>query len=76
MNARITRDHSVMLGKPCIVGTRITVEHILEELAAGATVEALLEAHPRLVREDVQAALRFAVESVRLERLSQISATS
>jgi uncharacterized protein (DUF433 family) len=51
-----------MMGKPVIAGTRITVEHILEELAAGSTVDELLEAHPRLTREAIQAALAYAVE--------------
>lgn len=53
------------MGKPVIAGTRITVEHILEELAAGATVDELLDAHPRPTREDVQAALSYAVELLR-----------
>ena len=58
----ITSDPKVMMGKPVITGTRITVEHILEELAAGSTVDELLEAHPRLTREAIQAALAYAVE--------------
>jgi uncharacterized protein (DUF433 family) len=61
----ITADPRIMMGKPVIAGTRITVEHILEELAAGSTVEELLDAHPRLTREDVQAALAYAVELLR-----------
>ncbi len=44
----IKSDPSVMMGKPVIAGTRITVELILEKLAAGETVEQNLEAHPRL----------------------------
>ncbi len=55
---RITSDAEVMLGKPAIRGTRITVEHILEELAAGMTFDELLAAYPRLEREDIEAALR------------------
>ena len=51
----IQSDPSIMMGKPVIAGTRITVESILEKLAAGETVEQLLEAHPRLTREAVQA---------------------
>lgn len=47
------------MGKPTIKGTRITVEHILEELAAGGTVEDLLKAHPRLTVETIQAALKY-----------------
>ena len=59
----IVSDPAVMMGKPVIVGTRITVELILEKLAAGETVEQILDAHPRLTRETIQAALAFAVEA-------------
>jgi uncharacterized protein (DUF433 family) len=61
----ITSDPKVMMGKPVIAGTRITVEHILEELAEGSTIEELLESHPRLTREAVQAALAYALEVLR-----------
>ena len=61
----IVSDPSVMLGKPVIAGTRITVEMILEKLAAGETVEQILEAHPRLTREGINAALAFAAEVLR-----------
>ncbi len=57
----------VMMGKPVIARTRITVEGILEKLGAGETVEQLLEAHPRLTREGVQAALAFAAEALRAD---------
>lgn len=66
--ARVTSTPNVMLGKPVIRGTRITVEHLLEELAGGLSIEDLLASHPRLAAEDVRAALAFAAESVRLER--------
>ncbi len=56
-----------MMGKPVIVGTRITVELILEKLAAGETVDDLLKAHPRLTREAIQAALAFAAEALRAD---------
>ena len=46
-----------MMGKPVIAGSRITVELILEKLAAGESIEQILEAHPRLTREGIQAAL-------------------
>src|SRR5262249_5659927 len=52
----ITSDPAIMMGKPVVVGTRITVEHILEELAAGTSVEQLLKAHAILTREAVSAA--------------------
>jgi uncharacterized protein (DUF433 family) len=52
----IVADPAVMMGKPIIRGTRITVELILGKLAAGETIEQILEAHPRLTREGIQAA--------------------
>ena len=63
----IDSDPSVMMGKPVIKGTRITVELILEKLAAGETVEQLLEAHPGLTREAIQAALAFGAEALRAD---------
>jgi uncharacterized protein (DUF433 family) len=60
----IQSDPDVMMGKPVIAGTRITVELILEKLAAGETVDEILEAHPRLTRESVVAALKYAAQSV------------
>ena len=56
----IVSDLAVMMGKPVVGGTRITVELILEKLASGETVEQLLEAHPQLTRAGILAALRFA----------------
>ncbi|TEU11523.1 MAG: DUF433 domain-containing protein [Anaerolineales bacterium] len=63
----IVSDPAVMMGKPVIAGTRITVELILEKLAAGETVEQILDAHPRLTREAIQAALAFAAEALRAD---------
>ncbi|MCY3734980.1 MAG: DUF433 domain-containing protein [Gemmatimonadaceae bacterium] len=60
-------DPSVMMGKPVVTGTRITVELILEKLSAGETIEQVLEEHPRLTREGVLAALRFAARTLRAE---------
>ncbi len=57
---RITIDPKVMLGKPVILGTRITVEIILEKLAADISVEEILQDYPRLTRADVLAALAYA----------------
>ena len=56
-----------MMGKPVIGGTRIIVELILEKLAAGEAVEQILEVHPRLTREAIQAALAFAMEALRAD---------
>ena len=63
----IVSDPKVMMGKPVVAGTRITVELILEKLAAGETVEQILNAHPRLSREAIQAALAFAKEALRAD---------
>jgi uncharacterized protein (DUF433 family) len=52
----IASNPAVMMGKPVVAGTRITVELILEKLAAGETVEQILDAHPRLTREAISAA--------------------
>lgn len=64
---RIVADPNVMLGKPVIKGTRITVELILERLAAGETIEQLLEAYPRLTKEAIQAALAFGADALRAD---------
>lgn len=57
---RITIDPRVMGGKPCIRGIRITVGTITGLLAAGETVESVLELYPVLEREDIYAALAYA----------------
>jgi uncharacterized protein (DUF433 family) len=59
---RIVSDAEIMMGKPTIKGTRITVELILEELGQGLSVHEVLEAHPHLTREQVLAALQFAAD--------------
>jgi uncharacterized protein (DUF433 family) len=61
----ITSDPKVMMGKPVVAGTRITVELILQKLAAGETVEQILAAHPRLTLEGIRAAIGFAAEALR-----------
>ena len=66
---QIISDPRIMVGKPVIKGTRITVELILEKLAAGQTIEQILEDYPHITREGVQAALKFAARSVSLEKV-------
>jgi uncharacterized protein (DUF433 family) len=73
MKELIISDPKIMVGKPVIKGTRITVEHILEEMAGGLTIEELLDSYPNLSRESIQAALKFAAESVRHEVIYPIS---
>jgi len=63
----IESDPRVMMGKPVIAGTRITVELIVEKLAAGEAMEQILEAHPRLTREGILAALGFAARALRAD---------
>lgn len=57
---RISINSEIMLGKPCIKGTRITVELILERLSQGASFDYLLEGYPRLTIEDIKAAIGYA----------------
>jgi uncharacterized protein (DUF433 family) len=55
----IISDPNIMMGKPVIKGTRMTVELIIEKLAAGETSDQILEAYPRLTQQSIQAALGF-----------------
>ncbi|MFN3308238.1 MAG: DUF433 domain-containing protein [Anaerolineales bacterium] len=66
---------NVMMGKPVVAGTRITVELILEKLAAGETIEQILDAHPRLTREAVLAAIAFAKEALRADVIYPVAET-
>ncbi|RMG39231.1 MAG: DUF433 domain-containing protein [Methanobacteriota archaeon] len=61
---RITLDPEVMVGKPVIKGTRLTVEYILNLLAHGASMEEILEEYEGLTREDIHACLLFASKSL------------
>jgi len=63
----IVSDPNVMMGKPVVRGTRITVELILEKLAAGETVSQILEAHPRLTEDAIRAAMAFAARAIRAD---------
>lgn len=64
----IVSDPAVMVGKPIIKGTRITVEHILNEIANGLTIDQILTEYPHLTRQGVIAALHFAAELMRIGR--------
>lgn len=67
MNNRIETNQKVMLGKPLIKGTRITVGLILRQLAQGLTVKDILTNYPHLKAEDIQAAVAYAAELVEEE---------
>jgi uncharacterized protein (DUF433 family) len=68
----ITVDPEVMGGKPVVAGTRITVEEILRRLAAGESLEAILEAFPRLTPGGLRAALACAAEVLGAERVRRL----
>jgi uncharacterized protein (DUF433 family) len=67
LNELIESNPKIMFGKPVIKGTRITVELILEKLAAGETVEGILASYPRLTREQISAALNFAAQTLKAD---------
>lgn len=56
----ITRNKDVMMGKPCIKGTRITVELILKKITEGATVDILMDDYPGLEKADILACVDYA----------------
>jgi uncharacterized protein (DUF433 family) len=63
--ARISSDPNICFGKPCIRGHRIWVSMILDLLAAGETIETILEEYPSIEREDVLACLAYGAEMAR-----------
>ncbi|MBI3799267.1 MAG: DUF433 domain-containing protein [Deltaproteobacteria bacterium] len=70
---RIEINPKVMMGKPIIRGTRIPVELILRKLGEGATEADLLDAYPRLTKEDIQAALGYAADTLAHEEIILIT---
>ena len=66
---RIAVDPKVLAGKPIIKGTRLAVEFVLELLANGWTYDTILENYPQLKRDDILAALRYASEVLKEERV-------
>ena len=57
----------IMMGKPVIKGTRITVELILEKLSTGESVVQILNEHPRLTQEAIQASYAFAAKALKAD---------
>lgn len=74
VNEFIEINPKVMMGKPVIRGTRITIEQILEDMASGDSLEDLLEAYPRLTREHILAALAYAVRVMKNEIIIELAA--
>ncbi|HXM00156.1 MAG TPA: DUF433 domain-containing protein [Rhizomicrobium sp.] len=66
---RIEIDPEIMVGKPVVKGTRLTVELILRKLGAGMTDAQIIEDHPRLTREDIRAAQAFAADYLHNEEV-------
>jgi len=66
---RIEINPNVMFGKPVIKGTRITVEHILYKLGAGLSPKQIIEEHPHLTPEDINAAQHFAADHLADEEI-------
>lgn len=68
MNNQLISSHpDIMMGKPVIDGTRITVESILEKMAGGETPEQILASHPRLTAPTIYAAMNFAAQVLRAD---------
>jgi len=61
---RIIINPEIMLGKPVIKGTRITVEIILRKLAEGMTIEEIIKSYPQLTKEDILAVLEYAADVI------------
>jgi uncharacterized protein (DUF433 family) len=63
----IQSDPAIMMGKPVIKGSRITVEIILEKLAAGETIDGILKSYPHITREGVLAAIAYAYKVLKMD---------
>ncbi|HLG19722.1 MAG TPA: DUF433 domain-containing protein [Bdellovibrionota bacterium] len=67
VNKWIVADPAICDGKPCVKGTRIPVDLLLDKLAAGESFEQVLEAHPRLTDEALKAAIAFASQNLKAD---------
>lgn len=72
--SRITLDTKIMVGKPVIKGTRLTVDYILGLLAHGATINDILEEYKGLTKEDIQACLLYASKTLESATVIPLSA--
>jgi uncharacterized protein (DUF433 family) len=69
MSSRIVSDPAILGGKPCIRGSRMSVEFMLELVASGASRDDILKAYPHLTVEDIEEAVRYAARSIKNEVL-------
>jgi uncharacterized protein (DUF433 family) len=65
---------AVLVGKPVVRGTRLSVEHVLAMMAAGVSEQEMLQNHPRLTHDSVLACLAYAAEALAEQRVFPISA--
>ena len=72
----IEANPDILGGKPCIKGTRISVEFILELVASGGSVDDIVKAYPHLIKEGVQEAILYAAQFSKNEVLLQIKAVA
>lgn len=70
MKARIIRNPKILVGKPVIAGTRISVSLILNLIAHGKTIEGIIDDYPDLTAEDIKAAIRYAEK--KMDTVSQV----
>lgn len=70
---RVVSDPNIMLGKPIIRGTRITIELIVRKLSEGMSADEVIEAYPHLKKEDILAALSYCADVVSKEELIETS---
>jgi uncharacterized protein (DUF433 family) len=72
MFTHIAYNSEILSGKPHIIGTRLSIEFILELFASGATKAEMLKAYPQLTGEAIEEALRYAAQSVKNEILLDV----
>ena len=72
-NKYITRNPDIMLGKPIIKGTRITVELIMRKLAGGYTIDKIIESYPHINKEQIYAALEYAADIIANEEVVEVA---
>lgn len=68
---RITSDPGIVVGKPIIKGTRITVESLLQKIAGGYSFDEIIEMHPHITRDDILAAVSYAAAVIASEETLQ-----
>jgi uncharacterized protein (DUF433 family) len=76
MFSRLVSDPAILGGKPCVQGTRLSVEFIMELIAAGATRDEIVRAYPQLTAEDIEEAVRYAARAVKNEVILTAEVTS